>query len=409
MSHILVIDDYINFLENFSCHISEYSSMILNDPKYQDDEYYDNNYAKEINEFYNSKIESIANQIEIFQNREIDNFESTGIIVKKMDNNIKSKLLDLINNYANRTEFDYHPGSGDRVRDIVHPSLYPFIFKKKQKFFKLDFWKRPYENSKYQWLPSEFQIDENGGCKIVSYINNLPLYEVELYSAIEKLFEILLPDFEKSVSYANSIKIFENEEDLRENPKRIIDEISLKNRTLQVITKIVQVSLNPNDKLPGSWHVEGMSHENIISTASCTIDKPKDFEANLYFKRTYYEEEAGKLVMVTQQYPPEEIENLYHNNLVPIGKTSIKDGSVVVFPNNMVHKIDMENNSSEKQTRTILVFWLINPDIKIKSTKDIPQQNYDVELAKKNRLELMKERTYYKQNFNQRKINLCEH
>jgi hypothetical protein len=31
-----------------------------------------------------------------------------------------------------------------------------------------------YEKSKYQWLPSEFNIDLKGNCKITSYINNLP-------------------------------------------------------------------------------------------------------------------------------------------------------------------------------------------------------------------------------------------
>jgi hypothetical protein len=59
--------------------------------------------------------------------------------------------------------------------------------------------------------------------------------------------------------------------------------------------------------------------------------------------------------------------------------------------------------------RTIIVFWLINPDIKITSTKNIKQQAYKLETAHNIRLELMKERTYYKQSFNQRELNLCEH
>jgi hypothetical protein len=82
---------------------------------------------------------------------------------------------------------------------------------------------------------------------------------------------------------------------------------------------------------------------------------------------------------------------------------------IVIFPNSHVHKIDMMSSKISKQTRTIIVFWLINPNIQITSTKDIKQQNYSLDKAHKFRLELMKERTYHKQTFNQRELNLCEH
>jgi hypothetical protein len=59
--------------------------------------------------------------------------------------------------------------------------------KSKQK--KVDFFKRPYESSKYQWLPSEFKIDSNRNCEITSYINNLPISEKSMYDTISKLFE----------------------------------------------------------------------------------------------------------------------------------------------------------------------------------------------------------------------------
>ena len=35
---------------------------------------------------------------------------------------------------------------------------------------------------------------------------------------------------------------------------------------VQVITKIVDYELEPGQTYEGVWHVEGMSHENIIST-----------------------------------------------------------------------------------------------------------------------------------------------
>ena len=68
----------------------------------------------------------------------------------------------------------------------------------------------------------------------------------------------------------------------------------------------------------------------------------------------------------------------------------------------------MKSKVKSLQTRTIIVFWLINPDFRIKSTKDIKQQNYDIKKAHEIRLELMKERTLYKNSFTIRNLNLCE-
>jgi len=69
----------------------------------------------------------------------------------------------------------------------------------------------------------------------------------------------------------------------------------------------------------------------------------------------------------------------------------------------------MKTSSKLEQSRTIIVFWLINSNIRITSTKDIKQQNYSLLKAHEIRLNLMKERTYHKQTFNQRELNLCEH
>ena len=405
---ILVIDSYLNFLNAMSSNINEYKDSLYNNYDGDDEDELEK-MDQQILSYYNGKLNEINNQIDVYQNRPITNFNFTGITVGKLNNEIKTELLNLIKLFAANTNIDYHPGSNNKVRDLIHPSVYPYVKTKVKKPNKLDFWKRSYESSKYQWLPSEFKINKDGKCSIQTYINNLPLGETKMYELIEKLFESVLPEFENAWSYANSIKIFHDDEDLNGSAQTDLIKHSLKNKKLQVITKVVQVTLNGKETLPGSWHVEGMSHENIVATASCTLDMENEFDATLYFKRMYYEQEAGYLLMSTPQYPPQSVSDLYHNNLVPIGKTSITDGSLIVFPNNFVHKVDMVNTSEEPQTRTILVFWLINPNVRIKSTKDILQQTYDKEEVDKVRLELMKERTYYKQTFNQREINLCEH
>ena len=91
----------------------------------------------------------------------------------------------LVTEYSKKSKKNYHPFSNKKVRDIVHPSLFPYIkgiskfnscyAEEKSSLYNddnTDYWNREYENSKYQWLPSEFNIDKNGKCKIESYINN---------------------------------------------------------------------------------------------------------------------------------------------------------------------------------------------------------------------------------------------
>ena len=244
----------------------------------------------------------------------------------------------------------------------------------------------------------------------MSYINNLPIEETDLYGQIEKLFEQVLPEFKKVVSYSNALKLHSEDNNDRTSPKTATTEnVSFKNVDLQVITKIVRISLKNGDSLNGAWHVEGMSHENIIATATCTINQSENMDNNLYFKRAYTASEAWHMVETTPQDQPYKLSEILHDTLVPLGRVHIESGTIVVFPNSHIHRIDMKSESKEEQTRTILVFWLINPDVRIVSTKDIPQQNYDLEKAREHRLELMKERTYHKQTFNQRELNLCEH
>ena len=189
----------------------------------------------------------------------------------------------------------------------------------------------------------------------------------------------------------------------------VIKKIELKNRNLQVITKIVKISLHNKEELLGAWHVEGMSHENIVATASYTLEQDEKFDATIYWKRLYSQQEYWTIVSSIPQYSPTEFEELLQDTLVPLGKVKINKNSLIIFPNSHIHKVDMKISSKSEQSRTIIVFWLINPNIRITSTKDIKQQNYSLSKAHETRLNLMKERTYHKQTFNQRELNLCEH
>ena len=96
------------------------------------------------------------------------------------------ELNRLVEELKEKSAKDYHPGTDEIVRDLVHPSLYPFVEGVSQtagtddvtpavtvQGLQQDMWGRPYETSKYQWLPSEVSVAADGTCKFQTYINNL--------------------------------------------------------------------------------------------------------------------------------------------------------------------------------------------------------------------------------------------
>ncbi|KAJ2923671.1 hypothetical protein H1R20_g13422, partial [Candolleomyces eurysporus] len=135
---------------------------------------------------------------------------------------------------------DWHPGSDGKVLDLVHPSLYPFIYGKtkvlpvgSQATTLVDCISRcgegaviptpirierkdtpsyyaylprntydPY-STKFQWLPSEVDISGDRP-KILSYINNLhPEKHKDLYHSIEDVIEAAIPLWEISIAGIN--------------------------------------------------------------------------------------------------------------------------------------------------------------------------------------------------------------
>jgi len=347
---------------------------------------------------------------------------------------------------------DYHPHSNNIVRDIVHPALYsyvrdvsplvrstsevpPAVFSvanRPEGSDRQDYWGRQYETSaKYQWLPTYFDIGMDGSCTICDYINNLvprSMHE-DLYTSLAQLFSHALPLLESVYSYCRVVKehhLRDHEEEMEwhDGPLEAIQEVplSLRGQRLQVVTKIVDYEVSPGQSYEGVWHVEGMSHEEIVATAIYFIDRDKDITGgNILFKRAFHRQEANYIFSGIDQMRPREVENLIREGLMPLGQVETKQGRLLVFPNSHVHKvtklenIGMDSSSKTKQKRRIIVFFLINPEKRIVSTREVPvQQEHASGHMKRSealeyRLELMKERKYTKQDWNVRDIELCEH
>jgi hypothetical protein len=378
---------------------------------------------------------------------------------------------------------DYHPGSGGVVRDLIHPSLYPHVCEadaapedpagdheeagadlpteaaqtsgslgarllgrlRETLGFEAaaadkpprapepttpaptDVWGRPYERSKYQWLPSTVTVDEDGVASFTAPINNLPRAENEaLYSGLGALFSEMLPLFEGVYGYSQRIRFHHEAEAEHELPETrfnsagpkldwsTVEPTPLRGRTLQVIPKIVEYRLKGGQRYEGVWHVEGMSHEHIVATGVCILDRDPALKGGaLRFKRPYTDEEAGLLFWNIAQCRPQIIEEMVEEGVVPIGSLKTPKGRLMVFPNSHIHKLNKITlaKGAPDATRRVIVFWLVDPEQRIVSTSDVPpaaeRMSHDEALAA--RLELMEERRVHKQSHNVRAVSLCEH
>lgn len=346
------------------------------------------------------------------------------------DDILGRNLLDELNESLDRmckTEpMDFHPGSNSVVRDIVHPSLYCYVHGVTPVTKKLanqyercgmakvsyDFWGRNYETSQFQWLPAEFMVDDGGHAHIDSYINNLdPKKYSDVYEQLRQLFEQIFPLFETLCGSGALRNDFDT--DYIRHKVCVGQNIPLRNRPLQVVTKIVEYRVNSEVEFDGVWHVEGMSHENILATGLCIIKRDANFDgARISFKRPFYQKEAEALIYGTPQDANLHLEKAGGGHVRPLGTLETPAGRAMVFPNSHIHRLsNMNSADGQDAVRRIIVFWLVNPDTRIISTQDVKPQQKAMKPADANkyRLALMDERKYHKGTFNDREVFLCEH
>ena len=223
-------------------------------------------------------------------------------------------------------EKDWHPGSDGFVHNLAHPSLYSIVYGR-------SVGKTPgsdtatileppvlegagpkYVSRRFQWIPSDFSVDDDGKVTLASpYINNIhPTRHKEVYSVIPEILQHALPMFERVLSdllrpllpmrvtmtgggrptgdgdpdciwedgvpYPNTSsedEYYDDQDawfarrefripDARKKYNRDLEvmkrRISLKGRMLQVHVKLANIVLTPErPEYPGGkWHIEGL-------------------------------------------------------------------------------------------------------------------------------------------------------
>ena len=127
--------------------------------------------------------------------------------------NLHDQLIAAVNPLENvpDTEKDWHPGSDNQVLDLVHPSLYPVVygrtFARSPETGNCEVLQPPGGDrhtlsQRFQLLPSDFAVSENGSVTLASpYINNVhPQTHAALESVLPKLIERAVPLWERVLS-----------------------------------------------------------------------------------------------------------------------------------------------------------------------------------------------------------------
>jgi hypothetical protein len=288
------------------------------------------------------------------------------------------RQLDFIADLPNK---DWHPGSNQNVQDLIHPSLYCYVegvspllphsswndarrrkalLQEKSKQGAL--FGRPFEKSSggYQWLPSHYRISADRHSTIETYINNLDRgRHPELYTAFSQAFDCAIPLLEQVLQR------------------------QLRGRTLQVITKACNYVLRPGESHQGNWHVEGMPTEHIVASVIYYYQSSPFLEDDgLAFRRERDEESDFPGVMdYTQDDPPPGGMRDWRNN-IELGAVPTPAGRILVFRNDYQHCLTLLHNPSKTEvaTRKIVCWFVINPDVPIISTADVPPQQWDLRM-----------------------------
>ncbi|MFI6588438.1 DUF4246 domain-containing protein [Embleya sp. NPDC050493] len=398
-----------------------------------------------------------------------------------IDDKLRSRLREAVRvlEQVPEAERDWHPGSDNQVLDLVHPSLFCLV--RGVSGGPERAWRNPtdryskYEVSeKFQWLPTDVDVSDDGDVAFRSYVNNVhPETHRELASVLPDLFARMRPLLENVLTdlrhprplrieadpygwydsepeypdkasysddeaYAEAHRAWEAaHEDWWDNRRPVVPDapaftppalpdesarVDLRGRRVQVIVKLATIHLTPDKpEYPGgSWHVEGMMNERIVSTGIYYWDSENITESNLSFRAALddpsYEQNDDDGLREVYGLEDEDALNQM------LGSTSTPAGRCLAFPNILQHRVGSFRlmDPTRPGHRKILAFFLVDPSETIVSTSDVPPQQpwsdtstMTLEQARNHREQLMRERKFFVDEHNEqvyeREFSLCEH
>ncbi|KAI9337589.1 hypothetical protein DFJ73DRAFT_848907 [Zopfochytrium polystomum] len=164
------------------------------------------------------------------------------------------------------------------------------------------------------------------------------------------------------------------------SPIRLLQQ-SLKNKTLQVIVKMAEIRLTPEQPryAGGKWHLEGMYNEAITATALVYYNLDNIADSRVKFRHVYSEPKFD--------YPQDQyfgLEKVYgfkagswqDDRLRESGHVSALQGRSVVFRNFHQHRVEPFELADKTRAgrRGVMAFFVVDPAVRLPSTRNVPCQ-----------------------------------
>ncbi|RXW16608.1 hypothetical protein EST38_g9247 [Candolleomyces aberdarensis] len=336
---------------------------------------------------------------------------------------------------------DWHPGSDGKVLDLVHPSLFPLVYGKSKVLpvgARVTTLEDCIKSDKFQWLPCEVDISGEKP-RILTYVNNLhPEHHRELYSLVEDIIHASIPLWERTLipeddlhstprrikyklcTYNPDPESWPEEEQLQQEEgededefwdrkqewieaTRVVEQpepeeqfkpsvlerepLSFKEKfgelPLQVIVKLANIELTPENPEyeGGTWHVEGKRNESICATAiyyySCENITPsclafRQQSDGQWFDDFPYQQDEHSFLEVFG------LDN-WSDSIQDIGSIDTREGRLITFPNILQHQVQPFKlaDPTKPGHRKILALFLVDPNVRVISTADVPCQRQD--------------------------------
>jgi len=358
------------------------------------------------NQYYSDDEDSVTSD-EHFEHRNVVQQTEKEMELTDLGARLRKYVSEELEGKLSESEKDFHPGSNGQVLDLVHPSLYCYVDGQTELIDSKvtdeirAFFKHRNENStkarsghtvsavstdevdpevRFQWMPAEFRMNEDGSVSIDSYINNLDrTRHGALYGLIGDIFAKIAPLFKQVMRGWSEVNF--SDDDL---PKTTTDksELEMKDR-LQVIVKMANIEISGDEEYGGGvWHVEGMKYEHIAASAIYYYDVQNIKGSFLQFRErgpreVYVSQGDHAAAWETYKKEKEEPSCIYR------GKVPIDEPKIVCFTNNMQHRVTKHKlrDPQREGRRKILVFFLVDPKHRIVSSEMVPFQQKHIMAA----------------------------
>ncbi|KAF7591638.1 hypothetical protein BBP40_001277 [Aspergillus hancockii] len=298
---------------------------------------------------------------------------------------------------------------------------------------------RPFSR-KFQWLPCDVNFTgPEGKCRIASYINNVhPSEHRPLYQVVEKIVSRTIPLWNTTLTSVRSgrdrqrirygkveylpystprpvnsdgsereeywervrewelaqpIKLPEPEEFVP-SETRSQDDVNLQRdfgeKGLQIIVKLANIELTPEkpEYGGGTWHIEGQLNERICATAIYYYDSENITQSTLAFRQRAssgdlyninYEQDRHEFLYQVYGFSPEVSTRNETQITQDLGSVVCQEGRLLTFPNILQHRVSPFSlaDRSKPGHRKILALFLVDPNMRIISSSNVPPQQED--------------------------------